>query len=226
MSLDWEEFIPHLAHDVRALVRKGLTNAQLLERALDSEALKTVATHLGAIKESQQDLTRLLGRVVMLVECNSGKDGGEMIQLNLALLGVKLECRNALEQVGGELAISDMLPDSLVPRKTQIVLAELIDNSLRYREVERPLRISIDVEKIAEVIRIQVADNGTGFNPLYAAKLFEPFQRLDGRRSGAGLGLAISKAIVEGAGGHMYWLASDLGASFVLELPLSQQVSD
>ncbi len=224
MSLDWEELIPHLAHDVRALGRKCLTNAQLLERALDPEVVTAVAVHLGAIKESQQDLTRLLGRVVLLVETNSATDGGEMTQLRLALLGAKLDSRKALEEVGGELALSNVLPDCLVPHKTQMVLLELIDNSLRYRDAERPLRISIDVEQIEEVIRITVLDNGSGFNPLYAGKLFEPFQRLDGRRSGAGLGLAISKRIVEGAGGHIYWLASDPGATFVLELPVSQQV--
>lgn len=224
MSLDWEELIPHLAHDVRALARRSLTNAQLLERALDAAAINTVATHLGAIKESQQDLTRLLGRMVLLVEAHSAKEGGEKIQLNLALLGAKLESRAALEEVGGELTISNMLANCLVPQKTQIVLTEMIDNSLRYRDAERPLRISIEVEQIEEVIRIQVADNGSGFNPRYAVKLFEPFQRLDGRRSGAGLGLAISKGIVEGAGGHIYWLASDPGATLVLELPV--QVSE
>ena len=55
--------------------------------------------------------------------------------------------------------------------------------------------------------------------PAYVDKLFRPLERLDPVRSGFGLGLAISRAIVEAAGGTIYFEPSDTGASFVFELP-------
>ena len=53
----------------------------------------------------------------------------------------------------------------------------------------------------------------------YAAKLFQPFQRLDARRSGFDLGLPIAKEIVARAGREIYTEPTEIGATFVFELP-------
>jgi len=79
--------------------------------------------------------------------------------------------------------------------------------------------VIIEAQADEERIRVRVVDNGTGIAPAYADKLFEPLQRLDAVRGGFGLGLAISRAIVEAAGGSIYMEPSDSGASFVFELP-------
>jgi signal transduction histidine kinase len=108
-----------------------------------------------------------------------------------------------------------------VPQKTQIVLKELLENSLRYADLDRPPRIVIDAKHNSQRLQVRVADNGSGLPMAYTDKLFQPMQRLDARRSGFGLGLAIAKAIVEGAGGRIYFEPSDQGAIFVFELPIA-----
>ena len=218
MSLEWGSLIPNIAHDVRSLARKGLANAQLLSRALDPIANPEIAAHLQAIKESQQDLNHFFTRLVLLLEANLNLNA-EFILLEVVLLAVRLELKEALQKAGVDLE-TGTLPVCYVPRKTQIILVELIDNSLRYRETARPLRIVIQGDEFRGMIRIRVSDNGSGFNPIYAVNLFQPFQRMDARRSGFGLGLAISKEITDACGGRIYWETPSVGAVFVLELPL------
>lgn len=222
MSLDWQDLFPHIAHDVRALVRKGLSNAQFLEKRLAPITDPEIAGHIRAIIESQRDLSNLFVRLVTLVEAlpgvpRSGVD--DFVPLEVAFLGAKNECGEAMMREGVELE-SNPFPDCNVPRKTQVVLRELIENSLRFREPSRTLRISIEAKEHSGRLSVRITDNGVGVDHTYANGLFQPFQRMDARRSGFGLGLAISRAIVEGAGGSIYLETSGAGAVFVFELPV------
>lgn len=227
MSVDWENLIHSIAHDARALVRKGLLNAQLLERLLGQAADVQASQHLRAVIESQMELNCLFVRLVALADaekpCRSSthtasSPGIERIDLETAVLGAKLECGDAIRRAEAELVIEE-LPPSSVPPKVQLVLRELLDNSMRYLDSSRRLRVVIGAEEDETKVRVRVADNGTGVAPAYVDKLFQPLTRLDPVRSGFGLGLAISRAIVEAAGGSIRFEPSDAGASFVFELP-------
>ena len=224
--MDWKELIPPIAHDVRTLVRKGLSNAQFLEKLLLPAPDTEVSTHLRAIIESQYDLNRLFIRLIALADAQEGQQRSPLpaidtIDLETAVLGAKLECRDAIQKAGGELVVAP-LPSCAVPHKTQIVLKELLDNSLRYADPSRPPRITIDANHDSQVLQVRVADNGSGLPMAYTDKLFQPMQRLDATRSGFGLGLAIANAIVEGAGGRIYFEPSDQGATFCFELPVEE----
>ena len=202
MSVDWGPLIPGLAHDMRALVRKGLTNAQFLKRIIEPGATEEVSSHLRAIVDSQTDLNYLLVRLVALAE---------------AVLQARLECRDAIHAAGGELIV-ERIPACTVPSDIRIVLRELIDNALRFRDPETPPRMVIEADEHAGGIRVKVADNGTGLDADHIGGLFQPLHRLDARRSGFGLGLAISRAIVERHGGRIYCEPAAPGAVFVFEL--------
>ncbi len=221
-GVDWKELIPPIAHDVRALVRKGLSNAQFLEKLIRPEAGTEISTHLRAVIESQFDLNRLFVRLIALADAENGplkaSRYSDTTDLETAVLGAKLECREALQRSGGELVIGP-LPPCAVPQKTQTVLKELFDNSIRYAHPDRPPRVEIGASRDGRKIQVRVRDNGTGLPPAYTDKLFQPMQRLDATRSGFGLGLAIAKAVIEAAGGGISFETSDPGATFVFELP-------
>jgi signal transduction histidine kinase len=74
-------------------------------------------------------------------------------------------------------------------------------------------------------VRIRIQDNGIGFDPAYAEKIFEIFQRLHSRSySGTGIGLAICKKIVDNHHGLIHAESKDgEGALFTIILPLSQK---
>jgi two-component system, chemotaxis family, sensor kinase Cph1 len=224
-KVDWKELIPPIAHDVRALVRKGLSNAQFLEKLIRPAADTEISAHLRAIIESQYDLNHLFVRLIALADADETQERSahhpeDTIDLETAVLGAKLECRDAMQLAGGELVVG-LLPSCAVPPKTQIVLKELLQNSLRYADPDRPPKIAIDANHDSQRVRVRVVDNGSGLPAAYTDKLFQPMQRLDASRSGFGLGLAIAKAIVEGAGGTIYFEPSNQGATFVFELPVA-----
>jgi signal transduction histidine kinase len=69
---------------------------------------------------------------------------------------------------------------------------------------------------------VEISDSGVGIQPHFLQKIFEPFKQIDSRREGLGLGLAISKAIIEMHGGTISAQSKGLGkgTTFRIELPI------
>lgn len=108
------------------------------------------------------------------------------------------------------------------------VLANLIDNALRYAGEEQPIEVTLDV--VGEQVRLAVLDRGPGIPPDQVERMKRPFTRLEAARSdakGSGLGLAIVDRIVRGHGGELQLLPRDGGglAAQIL-LPLRHNVQD
>jgi two-component system CheB/CheR fusion protein len=72
------------------------------------------------------------------------------------------------------------------------------------------------------MITVEISDSGVGIQPHFLQKIFEPFKQIDSRREGLGLGLAISKAIIEMHGGTISAQSKGpgKGATFIIELPI------
>ena len=104
------------------------------------------------------------------------------------------------------------------------VFQNLISNALKYR-AERTPRIEISAAQEDARWRFSVRDNGIGIEPRHAERIFVIFQRLHGREKypGTGIGLAISKRIVERHGGQIWVEPADGGGSvFQFTLPRDQ----
>ena len=103
-------------------------------------------------------------------------------------------------------------------RITQVV-SNLIDNSLKFTKLGR---ISIVSERIDGKVKVSVKDNGSGIDPEILPRLFSKFATKSSQ--GTGLGLYISKNIIEAHGGYMWAWNNDeaeKGATFVFSLPLN-----
>ena len=104
------------------------------------------------------------------------------------------------------------------------LFSNLVDNALKYRDAERPLKIhlsGIRSPQTEEVI-YEVSDTGIGMAPEDQERIWEIFARIDpeGAVPGEGLGLTLAKRIVERHGGRM-WVTSmrGKGSSFFVALP-------
>ncbi|MVT07351.1 sensor histidine kinase [Chitinophaga tropicalis] len=101
----------------------------------------------------------------------------------------------------------------------------IITNAVKFASPERRLVINITSSTIDNLCSIHVEDNGIGFDPAYAERIFLLFQRLHGMSeySGTGIGLAICKKIVDSHHGHISATAlPGEGATFIVVLPLTQ----
>ncbi|HET6433062.1 PAS domain S-box protein [Dyella sp.] len=108
------------------------------------------------------------------------------------------------------------------------LLQNLLANALKFRAADRPCRIHVAARPLGEQSsaadrwELRVEDNGIGFDPIYAERIFAPFQRLHPRNvySGTGIGLAIVRRIVERHGGSIHAESrAGEGTSFVVTLP-------
>ena len=102
------------------------------------------------------------------------------------------------------------------------VLLNLLSNAIKYNRPKGRVTISAIASGTARV-RISVSDTGIGVAPEHEAQLFEPFQRLGAEHStveGVGIGLALSKKLVEAMGGEIgYATTPGEGSTFWVDLP-------
>jgi signal transduction histidine kinase len=110
-------------------------------------------------------------------------------------------------------------------RLLRILLENLLDNAWKFTSRQTDARVDVGSRDGSDGSTIFfVRDNGVGFDPTYAAKLFAPFQRLHAASEfpGTGIGLATVRRIVHRHGGHV-WIESEPGSgacvSFTLEPP-------
>jgi light-regulated signal transduction histidine kinase (bacteriophytochrome) len=107
-----------------------------------------------------------------------------------------------------------------LPELTQL-FQNLIGNALKYRNPDCPPKIHIMAESHGDEWVVSVRDNGIGFDPQYAERIFGVFKRLHNRQyPGTGIGLAICKRIVERHCGTI-WASGETGkgATFFFTMP-------
>ena len=130
----------------------------------------------------------------MLLSSVSSLAAYEPLQIALANL------QHHIEAAGAKITVNEL--PTLPTHRTQMVMVfqNLIGNAIKYRGQEEPL-IRIDAVKRDGQWQVSVSDNGQGFPPDKATRIFEPFRRLHGGKiPGSGIGLATCKRVIERLG--------------------------
>lgn len=204
------------------------------------EPLRTVAGFLGLIRSRYQEQLDDDGRKFIQFAVDGTRRMQTLIRdllqysrvgtravklapadLNQVLDEIQANIRGLVSETGATIR-RDPLPTVIVDAlKLGQVLQNLLSNSLKFRSAAPP-EIRITGELRGDEWVIGVHDNGIGFDPQYAERIFEMFERLHGvgTYSGSGIGLALCKRIVEEHGGRI-WAESKPGAgsSFYFTLP-------
>lgn len=222
LNRELDAFAYSVSHDLRTPLRHiaGFGDA-LREHAgpsLGDEGLRL----LGRITGSAARLGRMIDAVLELAR--TGRAPVTRMRINLED-GVA-HARRDLEPVVASRTIEwrvGPLPEAHAdPILLHQVWMNLLSNAMKYTAGRAVARIEVDaVDVTPDEVVIRVRDNGVGFDPAFAGRLFGVFQRLHGAEfEGTGIGLANVRRIVHRHGGRT-WAegAVDAGASFYFTLP-------
>jgi PAS domain S-box-containing protein len=203
-----ERFAYVASHDLQEPLRMVSSYLQLLERRykdkLDGDALEFIAFAVDGAKRMKALINDLLAY------SRIGSRGKEFTPTNCeaVLAQVLRNLQVAIEETGAEITHS-ALPTVMADRsQIEQLFQNLIGNSLKFHGQEPP-RVRVEAKKQPDFWLFSIIDNGIGIEPQYFERIFIIFQRLHTLEeyTGTGIGLAVSKRIVERHSGRI-WIES------------------
>lgn len=216
VNRELEAFSYTVSHDVRAPLR----GIGYLAEALEEDATELLPEHKELTRKLRQESDRV-SRLVEDLLTLSKVSRGELHIERVDLSAMARETLERLQREQPERRVATYVQDGLSvegdPDLLRNVMENLLANAWKFTSHEPEARIEVGRIDVEDGEAIFVKDNGAGFDPQRAARLFEPFQRLhDARRyPGTGVGLASVKRVVQRHGGHI-WATSkpSAGATF------------
>lgn len=211
-----------VSHDLRTPMAALRLMVEAIEDGLVDEAtlrryLATMRTHVDALGSMIDDLFELsqleAGDLQWSIE---QVELAEVVDEAVAAMQVEAEAKGVA--VAAE-PVPRPLRAQADPEKLQRVLFNLIRNAIRHTPADGT--VTVRAEPAGEWVEIEVADTGEGIPPEQRARAFDPFVRGDQARTleGAGLGLAISRAIVEAHNGRIWLGESEIGTRVRFVIP-------
>jgi PAS domain S-box-containing protein len=218
---DLERFAFIASHDLQEPLRNVVSFSQLLSKRYTGRMDTDADEFIGYIVEGGKRMQDLV------------QDLLEYSRVNMrGIPFMTTDCEELLDRVMQNLFLSiqessttietTSLPTVLAdPRQLAIVFQNLISNAIKFRSTNPPL-IHISADKIDDMWKFAVKDNGIGIDPAFNDRIFEIFQRLHTRDKypGTGVGLAIVKKIIERHGGQI-WVESEVGEGSTFYFTLS-----
>jgi PAS domain S-box-containing protein len=223
------EFMSRMSHELRTPLNSVLGFAQILQMELEAPSELEM---IGYIVKSGGYLLELINEVLDISRVESGS-----IAVSLELVSIESLVAECLESVASDAVAAGIeMVDRCDgarhvradPQHLKQVLVNLLSNAIKYNHPGGS--VTLTCVEDAGRLRLLVTDTGPGVAPQLHERLFAPFDRLDAESKGiegTGLGLALSKGLMEAIGGSL-GVESELGigSTFWLELPLATIATD
>ena len=196
-------FLSSMSHELRTPLNAILGFAQILSSDRLPSTLEQKKEFAGHILKSGRHLLTLINEILDLAKVESGT-----VSLSLEPVGLDAilqECRDMIaplaSQRGIGMAFPDACPLNVLADRTRLkqILLNLLSNALKYNREQGQVAIEC-VPHACGRVRISVRDTGVGLDAEQLALLFQPFNRLGqegGTEEGSGIGLVVTKRLVE-----------------------------
>ncbi|MCR9166131.1 MAG: sensor histidine kinase [Nannocystaceae bacterium] len=198
-----EQFAYAAAHDLQAPLRTMMGFLELLEDELGETTSPDVQEYLTRLSRTATRMRSLVSELYRYAKVVGRDTSTAPVDLREVVRAVLQEREADLRSAGAEVHESG-LPSVLgAAGPLSSVFANLVDNAIKYRDPDRPLRLDITAKPDDAHILVEVTDNGVGFDAAHAQRVFGLFKQLDpaGPHGGMGVGLALCKKVMQRHGG-------------------------
>ena len=220
-NADLEQFAYVASHDLQEPLRTILSYTQLLSRRYGSQLDDSAREFMEFTVDAARRMKQLIGDLLDYSRVGTQAESMSPIAAGEVVLDALRNLQEAIAESDAKIDVA-ALPHVCADRGQLLqVFQNLIGNAIKFRAGVPP-SVSISSRTDGRFVRFAVSDNGIGIDPAHAERIFAVFQRLHGigHYSGTGIGLAISKKIVERHGGRI-WVESSpgQGATFFFTVP-------
>lgn len=224
-NADLQRFVYVATHDLQEPLRMVTSFTQLLKKKYETQLDEQAAEYINYAVENASRMKKLILDLLDYSQFSSNNEEFTRTEMNDVLRNVSKAFSKEIEQLEAKLIIAQL---PVIKAKTSLMeqlFEKLISNALKYRNGCKPV-IRIDCKEMKDHFLFSVNDNGIGIDPKYSEKIFILFQRLHADKNayeGTGVGLAISKKIVELHRGAI-WVKSGKGegSTFYFTIPKEQ----
>jgi signal transduction histidine kinase len=225
-------FLTGMSHELRTPLNSVTGFSKLLLNRVAGDLTPLQTTYVQSIHTSSTHLLQLVNSVLDMARIEAGK-----LQINREAVDVQAvveECLDSARSLAEGKALrieSDVAADTPAAdadrTKLKQVLLNLLSNAVKFTAAGR---VVVRVRAEGDALHVMVADTGTGIGAEEITRLFEPFSRIESTpraMDGTGLGLMLSKHLVELHGGRI-WAESreGQGSTFHFTLPAVRQLTD
>jgi PAS domain S-box-containing protein len=217
-----ERFAYAASHDLQEPLRSmQMAAAAVLEAAADclDEDERALLAH---VDEAAERMGAQVSALLEVARLSLDPEHNERTPVELALEDALNALRAAIDETGGEIEVDRPLPVAGVPRaELALVIQNLLANALKFHREGEPPRVTVSGAVDGDCVEVRFADQGIGLSEADRAHVFGVFGRARPGTPGTGMGLAVSRRIVERRGGSITARSAgrDRGSEFVVRLP-------
>lgn len=225
------------SHDLQEPVRKISVFIDMLENSLEKNPDKA-KIYIEKIASSARRMENLIKDVLQFSKLANTSSGFEKVDLNSVISDVLDNFELKIQQKNAVIKIDTLPVIEAVPVQMSQLFGNLISNALKYSSDQRIPEIAVSAQILSgsdkkanfidseqNWIKINISDNGIGFEQQYAEQIFNIFQRLHGneRFDGTGIGLALCRKILQNHNGSITAVSNkDIGTVFSVLIPQAQ----
>ena len=217
-----EAFNYSVAHDLRAPLRGIDSFSQLLVERYSQQLGNEGLTYLNRVRSAAGRMSQLIDALLSLAQIGRGQLQPIDLDFSYLVQSVASEIMTANPERSVAVTVAPGMRAYGDPQLLRVVVANLLENAWKFTARRPQPVVEVGLCKKTELPSYFVRDNGAGFDPAYASRLFGAFQRLHADREfpGTGIGLAIVQRVVARHGGTV-WAESkpEQGATFYFSLP-------
>jgi PAS domain S-box-containing protein len=236
-----EQFAYLASHDLQEPLRKIQAFGDRLKLKFGDQIADPGREYIDRMQISAARMRRLIDDLLAFSRVSTQPLPFTDVDLNIVVQEVLGDLEDAVQRTGARVEVGPLPTIRADAAQMRQLLQNLLTNSLKFHRPGEPSRVTVSAATLARMpddspdstgrmaVRIDIADNGIGFENVYRDRIFEVFQRLHGRNEyeGTGIGLAVVRKIAERHGGIVTAHGKPGGgATFSVVLPMNELVDE